>query len=108
MTSGPVRRGEGGDPVRNIIDTLTDVQGRRVEIWQDCDTIGVGDAQFDLTGFGAALATLGRAHSEAAAWAEEFRGDDGNEAEAALAAHETDGYDNDPDGASRDGSHLHR
>jgi hypothetical protein len=79
--------------MRNVIATLTDVMGRRTEIWQDCDTIGIGDAQFALTGFGDALAAMGRALAEAAAWAEENRGDNGNKAEAALAAYETDGYD---------------
>jgi hypothetical protein len=75
--------------MRNVIATLTDVQGRRVEIWQDCDTVGIGDAQFALTGFGDALPALGRALSEAAAWAEENRCDHGNDEEAALAAYET-------------------
>jgi hypothetical protein len=46
--------------MRTVI-TLTDVQGRRTEIWQDCDTIGIGDAQFALTGFGDVLAARGRA-----------------------------------------------
>jgi hypothetical protein len=49
--------------MRTVITTLTDIQGRRTEIWQDCDTIGIGDAQFALTGFGDALVAMGQTNT---------------------------------------------
>jgi hypothetical protein len=77
----------------NAAGIVKDFDGRCIAVGWDCDLVVIGDYRFTPAQFGDLLAHAGRSLTEAAAWAEENRDDDGNEAEAALAVHETDGYD---------------